>query len=116
MKKLDTGNRLMFSFDDIRLSDVELESVVALAYAMFYSNTSLLNAWSNIEDEEESENFAKEIFGMIQRAICAGISYGRNPLEEDDLKAFIKDIRKGMEQKDAERADNPPKKTPTAFS
>lgn len=114
MKKLDTGNRLMFSFDDIRLNDVEAESVVALAYAMFYSNSSLLNAWSNIEDEEESENFAKEIFGMIQKAICAGISYGRKPLEEDGLKALIKDVQRWME--DAERADNPPKKTPTAFS
>lgn len=112
MKKLDTGNRLMFSFDDIRLSDVEAESVVALAYAMFYSNTSLLNAWSNIEDEEESENFAKEIFGMIQRAICAGISYGRNPLEEDDLKAFIKRYTEGYGTERCRTGGQSPKEDP----
>lgn len=116
MKKLDTGNRLMFSFDDIRLSDVEAESVVALAYAMFHSNSSLLKVWSDIEDEEESENFAKEIFDMIQKAICAGISYGRNPLEEEGLKVFIKEVQRSLGQEDAEQADNPQKKTPTMLS
>ncbi len=116
MKKLDTGNRLMFSFDDIRLSDVEFESVAALANAMFHSNSSLLKVWSDIEDEEESENFAKEIFGMIQRAICAGISYGRNPLEEDGLKAFIKEVRRSLGQEDAERADNTQNINPSMLS
>lgn len=63
---------------------------------------------------------AQNIELLIRRAICSGISYGRKPLEENELiecAETIHDIlRKSGKEVDAEQADNPQNINPSMLS
>lgn len=123
MKKLDTGNRTMYSFDDVKFTDAECYFIASLAIEMLASNETIADALNKLYeqgDKDDAKECAKEIDLLIRRAICTGISYGRKPLEENELiecAEKIHDIlKKAGKEVESERTDNPQKINPSMLS
>lgn len=123
MKKLDTGNRTMYSFDDVKFTDAECYFIASVAIDMLAPNETIAYAIYKLYeqgDKDDAKNCEREIELLIRRAICLGISYGRKPLEEDELIECadkIHDIlRKAGKEADAEQVDNPQNINPSMLS
>ncbi len=123
MKKLDTGNQTMYSFDDVQYTDAEYYFIASLAIEMLASNETIAFALNKLYeqlDKEDAKSCAQEINSLIRRAICIGISYGRKPLEENELIACAEKIhdifKKAGEKVESEQADNPQNINPSMLS
>lgn len=123
MKKLDTGNRTMYSFDDVKFTDAECYFIASLAIEMLSSNETIADAINKLceqGDKDDAKECAKEIDFLIRRAICTGISYGRKPLEENELIACAEKIHAIFEEArkevESERTDNPQNINPSMLS
>lgn len=123
MKKLDTGNHTMYSFDDVQYTDAEYHFIASVAIEMLASNETIAYALNKLYeqgDKEDAKKCAQEINLLIRRAICSGISYGRKPLEENELiecAETIHDIlKKAGKEVESEQADNPQNINPSMLS